>query len=78
MLEARIRRLEDLVVNSRIIDESRIDTSSVQILNKVKIKNSQKDELIKKITDEFKESLAEAEAGNTIKTGKAVVLNAKI
>ncbi|HRF57281.1 MAG TPA: hypothetical protein PLV58_07775 [Campylobacterales bacterium] len=46
--------------------------------NKVKIKNSQKDELIKKITDEFKESLAEAEAGNTIKTGRAVVLNAKI
>ena len=46
--------------------------------NKVKIKNSQKDELIKKITDELKESLAEAEAGNTIKTGKAVVLNAKI
>ncbi|GEM_PF-3576522 len=46
--------------------------------NKVKIKNSQKDELIKKITDEFKESLAEAEAGNTIKTGKTVVLNAKI
>lgn len=46
--------------------------------NKVKIKNSQKDELIKKITNEFKESLAEAEAGNTIKTGKAVVLNAKI
>lgn len=46
--------------------------------NKVKIKNSQKDELIKKITDEFKESLAEAEAGNTIKTGRAVVLSAKI
>ncbi|MDD4033170.1 MAG: transcription elongation factor GreA [Bacteroidales bacterium] len=39
LLEARIRRLEDLVVNSRIIDESRIDTSSVQILNKVKIRN---------------------------------------
>lgn len=39
LLEARIRRLEDLIVNSRIIDESKIDTSSVQILNKVKIKN---------------------------------------
>jgi len=39
LLEARIRRLEDLVVNSRIIDESRIDTSSVQILNKVKLRN---------------------------------------
>jgi len=39
LLEARIRRLEDLVINSRIIDESRIDTSSVQILNKVKLRN---------------------------------------
>lgn len=39
MLEARIARLEDIIANSRIIDESRIDTSKVQILNKVKIKN---------------------------------------
>lgn len=39
MLEARIARLEDILANSRIIDESRIDTSKVQILNRVKIKN---------------------------------------
>ena len=39
MLEARIARLEEIVANSRIIDESRIDTSKVQILNRVKIKN---------------------------------------
>jgi transcription elongation factor GreA len=39
MLEARIAKLEDIVANSRIIDESRIDTSKVQILNRVKIKN---------------------------------------
>jgi transcription elongation factor GreA len=39
MLEARIARLEDILANSRVIDESRIDTSKVQILNKVKIKN---------------------------------------
>jgi len=39
MLEARIARLEEIIANSRIIDESRIDTSKVQILNRVKIKN---------------------------------------
>jgi transcription elongation factor GreA len=35
----KISRLEDIVTRSRIIDESKIDTSTVRILNKVKIKN---------------------------------------
>jgi len=39
LLEMRIARMEDIVANARIIDESKIDTSHVQILNKVKIKN---------------------------------------
>jgi transcription elongation factor GreA len=39
MLEMKISRLEDIVTRSRIIDESKIDTSTVRILNKVKIKN---------------------------------------
>lgn len=39
LLEMRIARMEDIVANVRIIDESKIDTSHVQILNKVKIKN---------------------------------------
>ena len=40
LLELRISKLEDTVANARIIDESKIDTSTVQILNKVKIKNT--------------------------------------
>ena len=39
LLEMRIASSEDTVANARIIDESKIDTSTVQILNKVKIKN---------------------------------------
>jgi len=39
MIEAKIRKLEDIVANSRIIDESKIDTSQVQVLSKVRIKN---------------------------------------
>ncbi len=39
LLEMKIAKLEDTVAKARIIDESRIDTSKVQILNKVTIKN---------------------------------------
>jgi len=39
MLEMKISKLEDIVARARIIDESKIDTSSVQILNRVKIRN---------------------------------------
>jgi len=39
MLEMKINKLEDIVARSRIIDETKIDTSTVRILNKVKIRN---------------------------------------
>jgi len=39
MLEMKISKLEDTIARSRIIDESKIDTTSVQILNRVKIMN---------------------------------------
>ncbi len=38
-LEAKIAKLEDLMGNARLIDETKIDTSSVSILSKVTIKN---------------------------------------
>ncbi|MDR1859779.1 MAG: transcription elongation factor GreA [Bacteroidales bacterium] len=43
MLEAKIAVLREKIANARILDESRIDTSTVQILNKVKIKNRKND-----------------------------------
>ena len=39
MLEAKISILQGKIANARILDESKIDTSTVQILNKVTIKN---------------------------------------
>lgn len=39
MLEMKIAQLKDLVANARILDESKLNTDEVQILNKVKIKN---------------------------------------
>lgn len=39
LLEMKIAKLKETISNSRIIDESKIDTSQVRLLNKVKIKN---------------------------------------
>lgn len=39
LLEMKISKLEDLVANARVVDESELDTSKVLILSKVKIKN---------------------------------------
>ena len=40
MLEMKIAQLKDLVAKARLIDESKLSTDSVQILNKVKIRNT--------------------------------------
>lgn len=40
LLEAKIAQLKDTIASCRIIDESQIDISKVQMLNKVTIKNT--------------------------------------
>ena len=39
LLELKISKLKDLLANSRLVDESELDTSKVLILSTVKIKN---------------------------------------
>lgn len=39
MLELKIKKLEDVVANARLIDESKLDNSKALVLSKVKIKN---------------------------------------
>jgi transcription elongation factor GreA len=39
LLEMKIAKLEDIIANARIIDETQMDNSKVFILSKVKIKN---------------------------------------
>jgi transcription elongation factor GreA len=40
IMEAKLSQLKTLLANARLIDETRISTDEVQILNKVKIKNT--------------------------------------
>lgn len=39
LLEAKINKMENLLANARLVDESQIDNSKVFILSKVRIKN---------------------------------------
>lgn len=65
LLERRIAKLEDILANARIIDESKIDTSRVQILNKVKIKNIKNNKQV--------EYMLVSESESDIKNGKISV-----
>jgi transcription elongation factor GreA len=40
LLEAKIAQLKEILSNARLIDESQLKTDAVQIMNKVKIKNT--------------------------------------
>ena len=40
MLEMKIAQLKDKVASARLIDETKLNTEIIQILNKVKIKNT--------------------------------------
>jgi len=40
MLELRISKLQNIVASARVLDESKVSTDKVQILNKVKIRNT--------------------------------------
>lgn len=46
MLEARIAVLESQIANARIIDETKIDTSKVQMMNKVTVKNKKTSKIV--------------------------------
>lgn len=65
LLEMKIAKLEEIVANARIIDESRIETSTVQIMNKVKLRNRK--------TDKVVEYTIVSESESDFKAGKIAV-----
>ena len=65
MLEMKISKLEETVRNSRIIDETKIDTSRVQILSRIKIRNNKTSQILEYVI------VSESEAD--LKSGKISV-----
>ncbi len=60
ILESKIAQLKELIASARLIDESQISTDVVQILNKVKIRNTKnKQEMIYTLVAENEANLKE-------------------
>lgn len=65
MLEMKISRLRESLANSRLVDKNKIDTTNVQLMNKVKIKN--------KANNQVMEYFLVAEAEANLKEGKIAI-----
>ena len=74
LLEARIHKLEETIRNSRILDESRVDTSCIQILNKVKLKNLKNNMVVEyTLVSESEANLKEGKIAITTPIGKGLM-----
>jgi transcription elongation factor GreA len=74
MLEARIHKLEEIIRHSRILDESRVDTSSIQILNRVKLKNLKNNVIVEYVlVSESEANLKEGKIAITTPIGKGLI-----
>ena len=74
LLELKISQMQDLIANARIIDESKINTDQVQMLNKVKIKNLKTNAIVEyTLVGESEANLKEGKLAAQTPIGKALI-----
>jgi transcription elongation factor GreA len=74
MLEAKIKQLEGVIANARILDESNIDTSKVSILTKVTLTNmNTKKQVTYKIVSENEADIKLGKISVTSPIGKGLL-----
>ncbi len=74
MLEMKIALLKDTVASARMIDESKINTNEVQILTRVKIKNTQTNQIMTyMIVSESEANLKEGKLSVTTPIAKGLL-----
>lgn len=74
MLEMKIAKLKELVANARIIDDSKLNTDEVQLLNKVTIKNIANGmQMAYTIVTESEANLKEMKISSTTPIAKALM-----
>ena len=73
LLELKIMKLNEVVANARVMDETNIDTSKVSILSKVKIKNKKNvAEVVYTIVSEEEADLKAGKISNSSPFGKGL------
>jgi len=74
ILEMKIAKMENVIATARIIDESRINTTHVQMLNKVKIKNLNNQVVMEyTLVGESEANLKEGKLAAATPIGKALI-----
>ncbi|NDV47479.1 transcription elongation factor GreA [Paludibacter sp. 221] len=74
LLEMKISQLKETIASARLIDESKIDTSEVQILTRVKIKNSKTGQVMSyMIVSESEANLKEGKLSVTTPIAKGLL-----
>jgi len=74
MLEMKIAKLKDLVASARILDDSKLNTEEVQLLNKVTIKNvANGAQMAYTIVTESEANLREMKISSTTPIAKALI-----
>ena len=73
LLEMRIAKLEDTIANARVIDESKIDKSKVQILSKVTLNHNNNKQMVYTIVAEHEANLREGKLAIGTPIAKALL-----
>lgn len=74
LLELKIAKLENLVANARVIDESKINTDVIQMLNKVKLKNLLNNQIVEyTLVGESEANFREGKLAAATPIGKALI-----
>jgi len=78
LLEVKIANLKNLVANAKVIDESRVDTESVGLMNKVKIENIATKQVMEfTIVGETEADFAHGKLAATTPIGRALIGHGK-
>ncbi len=74
LLELRIANLQTLIANARVVDESRLNTKVVQIMNKVRIRNCKNNSIMEvTLVGESEANLAEGRLAVSSPIGKGLL-----
>ena len=74
LLEMKIAQLKDKVANARMIDDTKLNTHTVQILNKVKIKNTKNNAVMQyMLVSESEANLKEGKIAVSTPIGKGLL-----
>ena len=74
LLELKISKLQDVIANAKVVDESRINTEQIQMLNKVKMKNLANNSIVEyTLVGESEANFKEGKLAATTPIGRALM-----